>query len=184
MRTPLLLTLAVLGSLLPCRSAEIGLGVSMRGDSSTIYVPVTLSPSWILEARFAFNHSRNDQAWGAQRYSSTGTSENLDLGIFWTRQLSEKTRLYLGPRIGGGHSEWRSTQDGDPYVGVSKSNNFIFAPVIGLEYFPVKSVSLGGEVGANYGKSHDSYDYAQQPSQAHGSDGTGTFTALILRYHF
>jgi hypothetical protein len=108
MRIPLIVGLAALGLVRPCPAVEVGLGLSLRNTDASIYLPITLSPAWTLEPRFTFRHDHGEATSGPGRATSNSSSQAFDVGIFWTRPLSDRTRLYVGPRIGFDHAVARN----------------------------------------------------------------------------
>jgi len=191
MRKQLLLSLIAGGLVLPCQGGDIGLGVSMNTQATDIYVPWKILPHLKLEGLASFEHQHSAQtesfadANGVPvQYSSTssGSSTSLGAGVFWLQPLTHASHLYMGPRIGFSTSKFTSNT-GTASAYRSNTNGLFIAPTLGFEYFPIKALSLGGEIGVSYSKDHSSEHGYNQGHSAH-DENENTFSKLILRYYF
>ena len=191
MRKQLLLSLIAGGLVLPCQAGDIGLGVSMNSNGADIYVPWKLHPHLQVEGLVSFDHQRWVQtdsyvdttgATVKESSISSGSTTSLSAGVFWLQPVTHASHLYMGPRIGFSSSKF-TTDTGTPSAYRSNSTALFIAPTLGFEYFPIKQLSLGGEIGVSYTRDHAS-DHDVLHENAYRSENEATFSKLILRYYF
>ncbi|HJW34933.1 MAG TPA: hypothetical protein VJ505_16405 [Holophagaceae bacterium] len=174
-------TLAVaLGLSLAARAQAPGLGVRINGDAgSTLYVPVKVNDAFMVEGTLSYLHFKNDTGAGTLSSYRT-TSTEVGAGFFWLKPLGESTRLYAGPRVSHGKA---STVYGGAPEQRADSQGWTVAPTLGVEYFPLRNVSIGGEIGASYGHATgDRSDFTGHQSVK--STQASTVSSVILRYYF
>ncbi len=174
-------TLAVaLGLPLAAQAQAPGLGVRINGDvGSTLYVPVKVNDAFMIEGTLSYLHFKNDAGVGNLSSYRT-TSTEVGAGFFWLKSLGESTRLYAGPRVSYGKA---STVYGATPEQRADSKGWTVAPTLGVEYFPLRNISIGGEIGASYGHATgDRSDFTG--NQSVKSTQASTVSSVILRYYF
>lgn len=190
------------GLILPCRAADLGVGVSFQGSGQSVRLPVIFSPGFRLEATLAFDHATNDAAGTTRQpapggmvqggISTASTDMSLAVGAYWTRPVGEAGKAYLGPRLGWTHSTERNSQEvlfadaggvvtRQTYTSEMSGHAWSLAPVLGFEYYPVKQLSLGVEVAAPY--SSQSTEMSSNGNSSHGNRFS-TETSVTLRWYF
>ncbi|HJW09353.1 MAG TPA: outer membrane beta-barrel protein [Holophagaceae bacterium] len=175
---------AVLGIAGACHAGDVGIGVSLKTDDSAIYVPWKLSPHLMLEGRLEYQRYSSESTnpgLGSTEYKMTTYS--LGAGLFGQSRLTESTRMYAGGRL----SYIDQKQDQGPYLPgfyyKDSRHGWAVAPTLGVEYFPIKQLSLGAEVGLSYAKLNGVNSGGGADSTARTSS-TDTVSALIVRYYF
>jgi hypothetical protein len=176
--------LCVSGSAL---AADFGLGVSIRSNDSTIYVPIDVSKSFRIEPMLRYQNSKSESSvFGAgSPYTVAATAEltswNVGVGVFGVTQVAESANVYYGGRIGYISADYETSYAGTAPPGVSflpskdKSDGFFLAPTIGVEYRFSDHFSIGGEAALIYTKV-DGDQYTDE--------STSTSTNIIFRYMF
>lgn len=171
-------------------AADFGLGVSVRSDDGTLYVPIDISKSFRLEpsVRYASAEQTGD------RMHAEADDLEIGVGVFGLTQITEAARLYYGARLAyvdrqeDGSSlgntllmTWENDQDG-----------YRVGPAIGFEYLIGKHFSVGGEASYTFveleGESVTTTEYnfglVTQSRIDTDDDSSGTQTRLIFRYMF
>jgi len=189
MRKLLMLSLLASGVVLPGQASDLGLGVTLGAPGTTVYVPWKISPELRLEGSLSYSHHYSESPSIVSSGTGSGltfipsSSTNLAAGIggFWVRPVTENTQLYMGSRIEYLWSKRRVWLNAS-FGGDSQSRGYAISPALGFEYFPIKSLSLGGEVGVSYSKTRitDLGDSNYLDREEH----EGSFSKLILRYYF
>ena len=156
-------------------AAEIGIGLSAKEDTSTIFFPMDLSDTFKLEPGIAFSDASQDE----EDFEISLTRWELSLGAFLVNNISQKFDVLLGARFSLLDVESEVTIDGQKNE--SSSEGFGIAPTLGFEYFVIDNLSLGGEV---------ALAYTSTESEVEGFDGStensswNTETALNVRFYF
>lgn len=189
MTKPILLALAVLGLASWSSAAEVGLGVSFKQNENTIYLPVKISPGLMIEGFLSQNRNSNTVTYATlSGPASTQTwSTNTvvtGISIFWLRPITENTNVYFGPRLGYISQKNSNGFDGD--VSENRNHGYLVSPTLGFEYFPIKHLSIGGEVGYNYASMSGSSTSMLSLGNSSSMDSTssGTVTAVMVRFYF
>ena len=175
---------AALGITGACRAGDVGIGVSLKSNDSAVYVPWKLSPYLMLEGRLEYQRGSDETTNpGLGSTAFRRTTYSLGAGLFGQRQLGDATRLYAGGRL----SYLDEKQEQGPYSpGVDfedRSHGWAVAPTVGVEYFPIKQLSLGAEVGVSYAKLNGTASMGG-PDARTSASSTSTVSALIVRYYF
>ena len=175
---------AVLGSAMVCHAGDVGIGVSLKSNDSAIYVPWKLSPHLMLEGRVEYQQFSNEfgAIQGGTVEFKTATY-SLGAGVFGLSQLSDSTHLYVGGRLS--YLSQKQDQGSFPsgFELESRQHGWSMAPTLGVEYFPIKQLSLGAEVGLAYTKLNGTTSGGGLDS-ANNRSSTATVSALIVRYYF
>lgn len=178
----LLTSLLCLGLASAAGAADLGLGFAIQSNGGYIMVPIKLSDSMNLEGFAAYN--RWDYRYGQGTVNAMENQQSrfqAGLGVFWKRELTTSTNLYLGPRI-----SWTKENNENRYLsGNNKdsSTGYQLAPILGFEYYPIKSLSIGGEVGLAYSHlSGDNSNYGYPETRQ--SNVLQTVSSLMMRVYF
>lgn len=168
-----------------CFASNLGVGVSIDGDRSTIYVPIRLTDRFHLEGSLSYDHreskiSYSDDDEGTQTLKATST--RVALGGYWSQPLKGDFSLYMGPRIGFA-SISQSQSRGERLID-SKIKTWSLAPVAGVEYYPLKNLSISAEASFVYEHSYGSHNTESSLVASENDHYTYTDTALIFRYYF
>jgi hypothetical protein len=172
--------LCVSGSVL---AADYGLGVSIRSNDSTIYMPIDVSKAFRIEPMLGFLYRKDDYTIldGAVSATDTTTQLNIGTGVFGVTQLAESASVYYGGRVGYTAVERKASSvgtlpgGGSPQSTRDKSDGFFLAPTVGIEYRFSDHFSIGGEAALTYTKV-DGDQYTEET--------TSTSTNIIFRYMF
>jgi len=185
----LMLSLLASGVLLPCQASDLGLGVTLGAPGTTVYVPWKINPELRLEGSLSYRHhfsetppfAASTSGSGLMDIASSSTNLAAGLGVFWVRPMSEDTQVNLGSRV---EYLWSKQRLRVPMSTPpdTQTHGYAISPTLGFEYFPIKSLSLGGEVGFSYTRTRttDLGDWDYLVRQEH----EGSFSRLILRYYF
>jgi hypothetical protein len=141
--------------------ADVGIGVSAKTDTATVYVPVTVQ-------RFMFEPYVRATDREIESVSTVGTSfpiasasasevqaNAVGIGIFRLIPLAERMTLYYGARLARIDEESKSfTATGlntpPPFSGPAQSTSIegtAVIPAFGFHYNVVDRLSIGGEIG-------------------------------------
>ncbi len=175
------------GSLFQASAGDIGLGVSLKANEGSIYVPYQIGAGMLVEGNLRYTRQDSSGAGPdhiSESFSSSSQSEGV--GLFHLRQLGDKNRLYLGSRLFYVRDRAsRDMQYGDRLT--STRSGWGITPTLGYEYFPVRHLSVGGEVGW-------SHTWFRGSDPAFSPDGIGTFrsrgtatgttSSIIVRAYF
>lgn len=169
---------AALGLSLAGQAQEAGVGVRLNGTAgATLYAPLKLNDAFMLEGTLSHQQFKEETtpAAGSTTTFETKATE-VGVGLFWLKGLGESTRAYAGPRLSYGKESTTSGLRAD-------SQGFTVTPTLGVEYFPVRHVSLGGEIGLAYG--HQT-GHATDVSGEASTRKTQAYTvsSVVLRYYF
>lgn len=181
----IIVALMAMGTSVPSFTSDVGIGLSVRSNDYAIYVPYKASDRIQLEGAIRYAHQNDENEWSGttpEHWRSSTTFTTAGIGVFWLQPVGEKGRAYIGPRLTYARNENKSSSPG--YSVSNKGDGYAIAPTIGYEYFPVKNVSLGGEVGLEYGRFNQSFTRDGINDSASHSSSSGTTSALILRVYF
>ena len=171
-----IVALVLCASAVPAWAADVGVGVSIESNDSTIYVPIDFGDSFRVEPFVNFSKTKHSS------YGNQSSVETLQIGtgLFALKPLGDSIRLYYGGRLSyldlestanyfGGNSYYYDSREGRGYR---------VAPTLGVEYSFNSHLSFGAEAAWFYQDVDD--------SNANGIEerGTGTDTRLILRLRF
>lgn len=164
--------------LLPLTAAEptYGIGLSLRQNEQTIYLPVQLSPSLRLEGSLQFaNFTSKETDWDISQRDTT-----FGLGLFHVRTLGEGFQLYAGPRFSYG----KKSQE-HPVFTCTSDKTYGITPLLGLEYRLTRNLSLSGEAGVRWSQTESEYYEKSKPwRHSNTNNQWSTQTSVALRYWF
>lgn len=180
------LSALTLGTSLLCSAGDLGLGVSMKTGEDTLFLPYRISERLMVEGKAWHGHTASSsQTPGIGTDSQTWDSLGLGMGLLWRRPLGESLSMYGGPRLGYQSVRNHFNNPGGPgWFTETRLHGWTLTPSVGVEYFPVKHLSLGGEVGYEMTRMTGISDQNGMPSTTLKSTSTSTVTSLILRYYF
>ena len=153
-----------------------------------IYIPVTLTKNFRIEPRFgiySYSSETSNSLTPSQPQKDDVTMTNIGLSAEYLIQPGEKFQLYVGPRAGlnflSGTSSSYQYNGGPSPVQVTSTESetdFMISGIFGGEYFPVKDLSIGGEIDINY-VTFGNPDYTQSPPPT-GTTSTTTLTRSLV----
>jgi len=181
-----LLVAGALGGAAAGASADVGIGTQFDGmNTYGINVPIrlgaiTIEPEIISSSDSEKYHnatSGNNQQWG-------GSNTSVGTGIYLRKEVAPSTEIYYGARVG--MYSWNNKNTSPGFYYSDKESGYYLAPTVGAEYFFVKKVSIGLDLGLNYSKGTEKLVV---PSWFAGTDtydrtSLSTTTRLMLRAYF
>jgi hypothetical protein len=144
--------------------ADVGIGVSAKTDSASVYIPITVK-------RFMFEPYVRATEQKSESSSTTGTifpttslsaselqAHDIGVGIFRLVPLAERVTLYYGGRLARINQQLKSSSGvsvntGSPFSQSSQSGTaegHAIIPMLGFHYSIVKRLSIGAEIGVNH----------------------------------
>jgi hypothetical protein len=186
MNKSLILPLSALLALTPgFAGTEVGAGCSLTQSGTgprTIFVPIVVS-NLMIEGSLAVQHLSQNAGTGDAR---TEDYFYPGVGVFALRPLGAEARLYLGGRLTYINAQGKQTLDTGYGLQTYAfhETGFSIAPTIGIEYFPIKHLSIGGEVSYVISKTDTTNSQTQMVNQDSSFNGSGTQTQIILRWYF
>jgi hypothetical protein len=182
--------------------ADVGIGVSAKTDSYTVYIPVT-ARRFMYEPYLRATEAKSDthSTSGGPTFPLTSTSASdghayaVGIGVLRLVPLAERVTLYYGGRLE--HTEEETNLSSS--TGVSplppfptqsttyKSNAII--PTLGFHYNIVQRLSIGAEIGWGYSEADTtSINRSQSGSTTQTSQGNittnDTRAEVVLRFFF
>jgi hypothetical protein len=153
-----------------------------------IYLPVTLTRNVRIEPRFgiySFSNESSNSLTPSQPTKDNLTLTHIGLSIEYLIPVTERFQIYAGPRAGLNFISETSSYYGYtvyPAYGnittTQSETDFMISGIFGAEYFPLRELSVGGEIDFNY-VSFGNPDYTQSsPSSA--TQGTTTRTQSLV----
>jgi len=172
--TPLLLASPSL------RAADVALGVSLRNDTNSIYLHSDLSNQLRLEGILSYRKTQDESPSELNNSQYTTRASSLGVGLFFRKELHPSVTSYIGSRL---YYSRYSVESGSEFPQEQKLEGLEIAPTVGFEYFPIKNVSIGGDIGLAYGRDHGSVTLngSSSPSKSYELK---TVTSLVLRVYF
>jgi len=172
-----LIALLSLGAISHTWAADIGIGVSIKSHDNSIYAPIRITESILLEPYYRQNEFKNSY----ELSSSGNEQEEIGLGVFHTLADESGINVYFGLRAGYvERSNYYRSAAGD-FKDVN--DGYRFSPTIGIEYMLLKSLAISGEA-----------EWYKYDLDGHRTDGgtreniefssKGTDTRIIVRYYF
>jgi hypothetical protein len=139
-------------------SAEVGIGVSAKTDSATIYIPIEVGAFLFEPYVRATDRESESQATtglGFTSLSATQLQANaIGVGIFRLVSMAERFTLYYGGRLARLDEELKSFSGSgvnaaanlaDPAQVTSLEGHSI-APTLGFQYYVMERLSIGAEI--------------------------------------
>lgn len=138
-----LLKSAALVSVLTCTAmaadqAQLGVGIGLSNDSTTLRLPINLDNEIRIEPEFGLSYVNDDN------FDRTGLL--IGSGVYMMQQPSKSINLYYGGKALIDYNKY------DPDNAKSDSSTqFLLGGVFGFEYMLDRQVSVGGEAAAYLG---------------------------------
>lgn len=171
----------LLGFTFHANAVELGIGVSMKNCENSLFLPLKLNKNWLLEGQVQAMKMKQTVDGDGPTPSFTNSFLRAGLGIFWTRQVADKTRLMVGSRFSRVRRTFGSYGSEDSAQGLD------VAPTVGVEFFPVRWLSIGGEVAYGFERITGSSNWNSSitgTSPDYHIRSQETRSALILRAYF
>lgn len=166
-----LLALVSLAIAAPVWSADIGVGVSVKSNDHTIYVPIDINDTFRIEPLVRYSKDTSESDGARTRHETL----EIGAGLFKLYPLTESIHIYYGGRLSYLNLESELNYPASMVSSNTSADGYRIAPTLGFEYFFNKHVSIGGEAQWFYSDlEHDRQDLS----------ATGTNTNLILRLRF
>jgi hypothetical protein len=144
-------------------AADVGIGVSAKTDTATVYIPITIGRFMVEPyVRAADRESQSLGTSGTTLTLRTVSASELEandvgVGVFRVVPLAERISLYYGGRLARIDQEAKSFSAvgvntvpafGQPSETNSAEGHSII-PALGFEYSIVERFSIGAEIGVN-----------------------------------
>ena len=110
--------------------------------SSTITIPIDVSPSFRLEPELGFGSSTDERTSGSSTFEQSSISWKIGVGLFGLKKYDIFT-LYYGGRVG--YLTQTLTEEDGTNEDEMGTSGFYLAPAIGGEHYFSDHFSLGGE---------------------------------------
>jgi len=166
---------------------EVGIGVSFLDNSGTVFLPISVTPSFRVEPYVGFFRSSNSGDTSTESTSSSSSNATLGAGLFAMGRAADNVQLYGGSRVG--YVRRKQTYSYSSTVSpssdrVQKTSGFLVAPTIGFEYFLQKNISIGAEVAIAYLRTSGHDDYYSITESDTKESTTTTLTSMTIRYYW
>jgi hypothetical protein len=149
-------------------ATDVGIGLSIKSNDATIYVPIDVSAAFRIEPSISYSENKTESGFTI----TENTNINLGVGFFGKSQVVDSIEVYYGGRVAYIESKAESsTSLPFPASSSVKSDGYRIAPTLGFQYFFNDHISLGGEV-------------AWAHTDLDNVESSGTTTNAILRYKF
>ena len=144
-------------------AADVGIGVSAKTDSATIYIPITVGRFMIEPyVRATDRESESLVTTGTTVALRTASASELEandigVGVFRVVPLAERMSLYYGGRLARIEQEVQSFSAvgvntipafGQP-AEINSAEGHSIIPALGFQYNIVERFSIGAEIGVN-----------------------------------
>ncbi len=162
-------------------AVEFGVGMNLSGSGNTIYLPVNISENIRLEPYLSAFKSTSKGGPLPTAYSNTFEVNFFGLGIFNIKHISGNKNVIIGMRAAYLRGK-RNFISG----GVSTSDyvvrGYSIGPVLGVEYFPISGLSIGGDVTWVFSKR---FEHSQDSVNSDVYNSTSnTTTSATIKYYF
>ena len=153
-----------------------------------IYFPVTLTRNFRIEPRFGIYSLHNESSNSltpSQPTKDDLTLTHIGLSIEYLIPVTERFQIYAGPRAGLNFISETSSYYGytvypayGNFTTTQSETDFMISGIFGGEFFPLRELSVGGEIDINY-VSFGNPDYTQTPPST-SAQGTTTRTQSLV----
>jgi len=179
------LVVSMLGISATAGAANVGLGVSLRQDDATIYVPIDVSKTFRIEPLLSYEQ----QEFEYEVAPNTGytaiqerTSIRIGTGLFGVASVGDSAAMYYGGRIAYLSRKTKLSYSGTlpssfvPQPGSEQDQDgFSLAPTLGLEYRIGEHFSVAGEA---------MLTHSRIDGDGEEESNTVTSTNVVFRYRF
>jgi len=148
-------------------------------SSGSLYFPIA-TDKFMIEPNISYMYDMDEIDYEGSTYNDAEEYDSylmFNIGLFFTKQRSDKLRTYTGARIGMATAKSKSS-----YL-ENEGKAFLFGPAIGAEYFISDHLSFGGECTLRIGRSTEEGVYL---GEAYTETETSTLLAptLMIRFYF
>jgi hypothetical protein len=181
--------------------ADVGIGVSAKSDSATLYIPITAG-RFMFEpyVRASDRKSETSSTVGLNNlllpFGSTSKAETqrIGVGIFRLAPVAERITLYYGGRLARIDEEIESSSTspgGSPLaqsLQLSSAEGHAITPALGFQFNIIERLSIGGEIGWEHTEA-DAVNISRSQSGSTQTSlseisGNDTRAEIILRFFF
>lgn len=154
--------------------SDIGVGVahSDGAGDTTIFLPITLDNNGLWVEPFLSYADTESTSGGTTTETENWT---LGAGLFQDIHTTQKTKAYIGGRLGYFESETTTSGGGS-----TEGDGWLIAPTLGFGYLPVENLMVGAEADITYTDS----DTDTASGGSADSESTNTNTRIFVRYFF
>jgi len=165
----------------PLNAVEFGVGINLSGSGSTIYLPVNITENLRIEPYLSILKSTDKGGAQPTDYSSTIETNNFGLGLFYVKHISDNKNVIIGVSADYLRGK-RNSISGGISTSDYKVRGYSIGPVLGVEYFPIPGLSIGGDVSWEYSKR---FEHSQDlvNSDIYNTSSRTTTNATI-KYYF
>lgn len=182
---------AALFAVLPLAGGDVGIGVSFKSNEGSIFLPYQVSERFRVEGNLQHRRMQSESRgpWEG-RSNATDRSTSIGVGLMWLRPVGQGSTLYAGPRLSYLNRSFKNTMvSQDPALPrevsyKTSASGLSVAPTLGYEYFPIKHLSVGGEVAVSYVKLDGGVAWSNAAEAPMRSTSTETTSSLIVRMYF
>jgi hypothetical protein len=153
----------VFGVITTSAAADVGIGVSAKTDSTTVYIPITIGRFMVEPyVRATDRESESLATTGTTFTLRTASASELEandigVGVFRVVPLAERMSLYYGGRLARIDQEAKSFSavgvNTVPAVGQPSETSSVeghsMIPALGFQYNVVERFSIGAEISVN-----------------------------------
>ena len=187
MKKHILTALVVCVFSLPFHAAEFGIGASIKQNESTIFAPIKFNDKFKIEGLFVHSATKQKNSYDNADITKNETnSYSIGMGFYFTKSNTNSINTYYGIKIGYTRITTKYTtigaNPGEIFVSEFDGNGHYVMPAAGFEYFPIKNISIGAEIGYNFYNSDGSDNFNSRSKTSYTE--TGTITNVIIRYYF
>jgi hypothetical protein len=180
--------------------ADVGIGVSAKSDSATLYIPITAG-RFMFEpyVRVTDRKSESSSTVGLNNllpFGSTSKAEaqRIGVGIFRLAPVAERITLYYGGRLARIDEEIESSSTspgGSPLAQAlqrSSAEGHAITPALGFQFNIIERFSISGEIGWEHTEA-DTVNISRSQSGSTQTSlseisGNDTRAEIILRFFF
>ena len=183
-------------------NAEVGIGVSAKTDSATVYIPVTVERFMFEPFVRATERDTESASTSGTIFPTTSRSGSefegyaVGVGIFRLVPLADRFTLYYGGRLASIDEEAKSfsvtgtTPPPSQPQQLSTADGHSLMPTLGFHYSIIERLSIGAEIGVDHTDVDTETINRSTTTGAITSTSTGNVTAtdtranVILRFFF
>jgi hypothetical protein len=170
----------------PAMAEEVGIGVSFFQDSGMVFVPISVTQNFRVEPYAGFYKTSRSSDSPMQSSSNSSSNSVLGTGLFATGRVLENVQLYGGGRVAYVRRKQSYASSSSSYPSqdtTTSTSGYLVAPTMGFEYFLLKNISIGAEVGISYTRTSGSENNSANEADTREST-SGTSTAMTIRYYW
>lgn len=187
MKKYFLATLVVCVFSMPLHAVEFGIGASIKQNENTIFAPIKFNNKFKIECLVFHSSTKQKNSYANTDLMKNETdSYSIGMGFYFTKSNTNNMNTYYGIKIGYTRTMTKYTtigaNPGEIFVSEFDGNGHYIMPAAGFEFFPIKNIFIGAEIGYNFYNS-DGSDKSNSISKTSFTE-IGTTTNIIIRYYF